>query len=402
MDNFKRKNSAFDSFDESEEIDGSNDRNRAHTPTNAQPQWTLETHLKIGFAGKWNSAQIEIEGNILTANVDLQPDVIEETLNIKKIKKCEIVSDDARISNLAPPWPYTSIIIIEYIDKSLYIMPKGGLADCTAIRMWIEGGQSANENELEEQQLTMDDIPVIVDKCLKFITTQGCLSEGIYRIAGINNRIITLLEEFRKNAWAVRLNPSQYSEHDVANTLKRFFRTLDNSLLTKELRSLWLQSSAIDNTHHRLELYGKLLSELPRINYITLRRLLVHLRTVSEQCEHNLMPCSNLAALWGPTILTTDRMSGIHFTDCTSESKIVIDLIDNMYALFDIHEEELNKEKDLLQVLLSDQHQEHQDMELNPKHVHRPSGDIKVICKWFTYRHFLTPVTLVVILLFII
>ena len=126
MDNFKRKNSAFDSFDESEEIDGSNDRNRAHTPTNAQPQWTLETHLKIGFAGKWNSAQIEIEGNILTANVDLQPDVIEETLNIKKIKKCEIVSDDARISNLAPPWPYTSIIIIEYIDKSLYIMPKGG------------------------------------------------------------------------------------------------------------------------------------------------------------------------------------------------------------------------------------------------------------------------------------
>ena len=364
MDQRKR----LDSFEEGDEVDG------RYTPVNSQSQWILKAHIKIGFGGEWENSLVEIEGDQLTANIDPLKSP-EESMNNKKMKKCEVVTDDERIKNLDPPWPYTSIVIIEYIDRSLYIMPEGGLRDCNIIEMWVQGAASAYKNELDEQQLTMEDIPVIVDKCLKFITTQGCLSEGIYRIAGVNNRIITLLEEFRRNAWAVYLNPAQYSEHDVANTLKRFFRTLDNPLLTKDLRQLWLESSNIDDLHHKLQLYKKLLSELPQINYLTLRRLVVHLRTVSEQKSHNLMPISNLATLWGPTILTTDRMTGINFNDCTSETKVISDLIENFYALFDINDEEMNKDKELLDVLMNDRlgNEEH-----IPNSLLQRSGDIKV------------------------
>lgn len=364
MDQRKR----LDSFEEGDEVDG------RYTPVNSQSQWILKAHIKIGFGGEWENSLVEIEGDQLTANIDPLKSP-EETMNNKKMKKCEVITDDERIKNLDPPWPYTSIVIIEYIDRSLYIMPDGGLRDCNIIEMWVKGAASANKNELVEQQLTMEDIPVIVDKCLKFITTQGCLSEGIYRIAGVNNRIITLLEEFRRNAWAVYLNPSQYSEHDVANTLKRFFRTLDNPLLTKDLRQLWLESSNIDDLHHKLHLYKQLLSELPQINYLTLRRLVVHLRTVSEQKSHNLMPVSNLATLWGPTILTTDRMTGINFNDCTSEAKVISDLIENFYALFEINDEEMNKEKELLDVLMNERlgNEEHL-----PSSLLQRSGDIKV------------------------
>ena len=364
MDQRKR----LDSFEEGDEVDG------RYTPVNSQSQWILKAHIKIGFGGEWENSLVEIEGDQLTANIDPLKSP-EESMNNKKMKKCEVVTDDERIKNLDPPWPYTSIVIIEYIDRSLYIMPEGGLRDCNIIEMWVNGAASANKKELDEQQLTMEDIPVIVDKCLKFITTQGCLSEGIYRIAGVNNRIITLLEEFRRNAWAVYLNPAQYSEHDVANTLKRFFRTLDNPLLTKDLRQLWLESSNIDDLHHKLQLYKQLLSELPQINYLTLRRLVVHLRTVSEQKSHNLMPVSNLATLWGPTILTTDRMTGINFNDCTSEAKVISDLVENFYALFDINDEEMNKDKELLDVLMNDRlgNEEH-----IPSSLLQRSGDIKV------------------------
>jgi hypothetical protein len=371
---------SYDSFDEENE---GNDGDQVNAPTINQPQWRLETDMKIGFAGEWYSASIEIEDIVLIANANLYSNLIEETLNIKKIKKCEIVSDETRIKNLDAPMPASPIIIIEYVDKSVYLMPDGGLHDCKHIEMWIEGGRTANENQLEDQQLSTKDIPVIVDKCIKFITTQGCLTEGIYRIAGINSRIIALSEEFRRNAWAVQLHQHQYSEHDVANTLKRFFRKLDNPLLTKDVRSLWIESSCIDDIKHKLELYRQLLSEIPKLNYLTLRRLIVHLRTVSQQSEHNRMPVSNLAALWGPNILTTDSMSEKSFSDSTSEATVISDLINYFDDLFDVNDEEVNRDKSLLQVAIDDKEQDENDSQFPTRsRANSHAGDIKVM---YTY-----------------
>ena len=54
--------------------------------------------------------------------------------------------------------------------------------------------------------------------------------------------------------------------------------------------------------------YSVLLSELPGINRRTLSRIVGHLRAVARQAERNLMPNYNLAAIWGPTLLTVDVM----------------------------------------------------------------------------------------------
>lgn len=53
----------------------------------------------------------------------------------------------------------------------------------------------------------------------------------------------------------------------------------------------------------RLEKYLAILSELPLVNAVTLRRLLSHLHFIHEESEHNLMPVENLAAIWGPTLM---------------------------------------------------------------------------------------------------
>ena len=57
---------------------------------------------------------------------------------------------------------------------------------------------------------------------------------------------------FQSNAWAVHLNRDNFSEHDVANALKRFFRTLNEPLLTERLRPLFLQAAAIGKKQHAL------------------------------------------------------------------------------------------------------------------------------------------------------
>ena len=377
MDLFKRTSSMFDSFEDDDESDQGE-----HTPTGNQGEWSLHTHMKIGFIGEWKIAQILIQGNMLTIQVNEQDEPFEETINAKKIKNSEVIKDATKLCNLNPPEPSSPIIVIEYVDKCLYFMPVCGLTDCTGVEIWIEAARVSNKNGLEDQQLTIDDIPVIVDKCIQFITTQGCLSEGIYRLAGINRRIISLIEEFRRNAWAVRLNPCEYSEHDVANVLKRFFRTLDSPLLTKNLRHSWIEAAGIEDNDHKQEVYRELLSKLPEINYKTLRRLIVHLRSVSEQHEENLMPISNLTSLWGPTTLTVDNMTRFTFSDTPAQVTVLTDLTDHFYDLFDVCDEEVQKEKDLLEVCKSEAAKENPDMhpDLSPTTTptRQPPGDMKV------------------------
>lgn len=60
------------------------------------------------------------------------------------------------------------------------------------------------------------------------------MSEGIYRRSGSTANVQRLLTDLRKDAWGVRISQQEYSEHDVSNALKRFFRDLPDPLLTKE------------------------------------------------------------------------------------------------------------------------------------------------------------------------
>lgn len=45
-----------------------------------------------------------------------------------------------------------------------------------------------------------------------------------------------MLSSFRQDSWAVQLSRQEYTEYDVANVLKRFFRDLPEPLFTVQLR----------------------------------------------------------------------------------------------------------------------------------------------------------------------
>ena len=98
--------------------------------------------------------------------------------------------------------------------------------------------------------------------------------------------------------------------------------------------------------------YKDLLSRIPRLNYNTLRRLIIHLRAVSDQCQTNLMTPTNLSALWGPTLLTVDsQIDGGSFSDTSHEAEVCINFLDSFLTLFDVDPDELKREEDILEVL---------------------------------------------------
>ena len=209
--------------------------------------------MKTGFAGEWSTGWVCVS-DLSLRYTSLNDDqfqnlcVTMEELNLKKVTNVTLVKD---VKNLQAPEPFP-VLVIDYVDRSLYLMPVCA-KECSSIQNLIESSVFNNGDGLEEQQLTKDGIPVIVDKCVKFVYSQGCLTQGIYRIAGVNKKITALLKEFRKNAWSVALSRDAYSEHDVANVLKRFMRTLKEPLLTQNLRSEFIEVSKMDNVDDKLK-----------------------------------------------------------------------------------------------------------------------------------------------------
>ncbi|GCB82472.1 hypothetical protein scyTo_0021621, partial [Scyliorhinus torazame] len=112
--------------------------------------------------------------------------------------------------------------------------------------VWCRDIQSAAEsrgNALCDQQLSRNDIPIIVDSCIAFITQYGLRHEGIYRKNGAKSRIKLLMDEFRKDARNVKLRAGEHFIEDVTDVLKRFFREIDDPVFMMELHLQWKETA---------------------------------------------------------------------------------------------------------------------------------------------------------------
>ena len=101
------------------------------------------------------------------------------------------------------------VLVCDFNDRSLYILV-GAEKESAVWKSNIEVIAFNNSNVLRDQQVTHDDVPVIVDKCIKFVYSHGVMTEGIYRKAGSNININRLLSQFRSNAWSVQISREDY------------------------------------------------------------------------------------------------------------------------------------------------------------------------------------------------
>ena len=60
-----------------------------------------------------------------------------------------------------------------------------------------------------------------------------------------------------------------------------------------------------------------------------------------------MSPC-NLAAIWGPTLLTVDGQAALNFAQTSGESDVCKDLIEFFMELFDVSKEEMDREEEIM------------------------------------------------------
>ncbi|XP_004697113.1 arf-GAP with Rho-GAP domain, ANK repeat and PH domain-containing protein 3 [Echinops telfairi] len=158
--------------------------------------------------------------------------------------------------------------------------------------------------------------------------------EGVYRKGGARARSLRLLAEFRRDARSVKLRPGEHFVEDVTDTLKRFFRELDDPVTSARLLPRWREAAELPKKTQRLEKYKDVISCLPRVNRRTLATLIGHLYRVQKCAALNQMCTRNLALLFAPSVFQTDGR-GEH------EVRVLQELIDGYVSVFDIDSDQV-------------------------------------------------------------
>ena len=121
--------------------------------------------MKNGFANPWTTSWVCVSDNLLRYTPADENDFYTmEEMNLKKVTNVTLVKD---VKNLQAPATFP-VLVIDYVDRSLYLMPICE-KECKVLQNFVESSVFNNGETLEQQQLTKDGIPVIVDKCTKFI-----------------------------------------------------------------------------------------------------------------------------------------------------------------------------------------------------------------------------------------
>ncbi|XP_023276448.1 arf-GAP with Rho-GAP domain, ANK repeat and PH domain-containing protein 3 [Seriola lalandi dorsalis] len=248
----------------------------------------------------------------------------EDIINLNRLQELSLASENENHEK-------KDILVLVEKGRTLHLQGVGR----TDFSLWysdIQRAAGGKGNTLREQQLSRNDIPIIVDSCIAFITQYGLGHEGIYRKNGAKSRIKLLMEEFRKDARNVKLRIGDHFIEDVTDVLKRFFREIDDPIFMADLHPLWQEAAKIPQRSQRLDRYKEIIRSLPRVNRMTLAALISHLYRVQKCAGLNQMCTKNLSLLFAPSLFQTDG-KGEH------EVKIVEDLIDNYLQVFEIDEE---------------------------------------------------------------
>ncbi|XP_067900215.1 arf-GAP with Rho-GAP domain, ANK repeat and PH domain-containing protein 3 isoform X2 [Heterodontus francisci] len=200
----------------------------------------------------------------------------------------------------------------------------------------IHSAAGSRGNSLCDQQLSRNDIPIIVDSCIAFITQYGLRHEGIYRKNGAKSRIKLLMDEFRKDARNVKLRTGEHFIEDVTDVLKRFFREVDDPVFMMELHPQWKEAAEIPHKPQRLKQYKEIIRVLPRVNRMTLAALIGHLYRVQKCADLNQMCTKNLSLLFAPSLFQTDGKG-------EQEVRVIEDLIGNYVSVFDIDDDHVTQ-----------------------------------------------------------
>ncbi|TSL41021.1 Active breakpoint cluster region-related protein [Bagarius yarrelli] len=243
------------------------------------PQWDQELVLKVDGAQHLHLLCISpTEENILgRATIQLNPADM-----LKKWKKINVNMDSIEV-----------MLSIKYTPHPLEPPSSTLLEHQPVFGVLIE--------DVARQERVL--VPHIVRSCVDEVERRGMEEEGIYRISGASNELQALKHAFNTNYWEAMSKVRNVDVNVVSGALKLYLRELPEPLIP--VAYFERLSKAMELTDPNLR-ESTMLSELQSFTDVsrnTLLFLLHHLKGVAEKEQLNKMSLSNLATVFGPTLM---------------------------------------------------------------------------------------------------
>uniref|UniRef100_A0A8C2U5S9 ArfGAP with RhoGAP domain, ankyrin repeat and PH domain 2 n=1 Tax=Coturnix japonica TaxID=93934 RepID=A0A8C2U5S9_COTJA len=276
---------------------------------------------------QWRKGWFAIEKSSLHFCLEME-NAQEDSIYLRRLQ-------ELTISSVMQNGEKIDVLLLVEKGRTLYIHGHTKL-DFIVWYTAIEKAAGTDGNALQDQQLSKNDVPIIVNSCIAFVTQYGLGSKHIYLKNGNSSNVAELMESFKKDARSVKLRAGKHRLEDVTDVLKNFLSQIDDAILTKELYPFWISALDMQNEKERVMKYGAFIRTLPPVNKATLAALIEHLYRVQKCSEINHMNPHNLALVFSSCLFQTKGQT-------SEEVNVIEDLIKNYVQLFDVNEDQVKQ-----------------------------------------------------------
>lgn len=208
-------------------------------------------------------------------------------------------------------------------------------------KQWIEamdGKEPIYHSPIQKQaEMELNEIGFkFVRRCINYIETKAVTQEGVYRTVGSNIQVQKLLNSFFDpiHPGDVDLQNTDWDEKTITSALKFYLRSLSEPLMTYSLHRHLISAAKADNLDFRLSEIHTLVYKLPEKNREMLELLIKHLVNVCSHSEDNLMTPSNMAVIFGPTLMRAQEETVAAMLDIKFQNIVVEILIEEYKKIF--------------------------------------------------------------------
>ncbi|XP_041654948.1 SLIT-ROBO Rho GTPase-activating protein 3 isoform X2 [Cheilinus undulatus] len=193
----------------------------------------------------------------------------------------------------------------------------------------VDSDPSRRRRRMSRTQSSGQQIPVVVESCIRFINLHGLHHEGIFRVPGSQREVNLIRDAFERGDDP--LSDSECDLDSVAGVLKLYFRGLEPPLFPYDSYSQLLECVQIEGVNEKAAQIKAIVSTFPRPLLIVMRYLFAFLNHVSQYSDENMMQPYNLAVCFGPSLLR-----GMDSDDAVARQPQVNDLVKTMILQHDV------------------------------------------------------------------
>ncbi|KAI9319011.1 Rho GTPase activation protein [Dichotomocladium elegans] len=194
-----------------------------------------------------------------------------------------------------------------------------------------------------------EEVPIILTKCAEVVEKYGLNTVGIYRLSGVNTHIQKLRAAFDRDCRGVNLHAEEYISdiNNITSVLKLWFRELPDPLFPRATYQHFLAAAKIEDDRMRVLGLHTIINDLPDAHYATLKYLMCHLNKVQQRQRYNKMGASNLATIFGLTLMgneagllntTIESQDSERLAETQWQVKVVQTILENYDLIFEPEE----------------------------------------------------------------